>query len=312
MAPQPSKHGRCARQLIFFLPTLLLSSSTAALAAVVPTASYSSHCASPSPSPDRHADVSNDADLLSSFHLQPSTGFFSGRGADSLFSPNSCDGALHGARRSLSFHPRGVSRTADPTLLHLTATLTLFGCRAKTSDYEYDGRPENHRRNNRSSSSTVSFDLDGYYSTNSSELCVVGTGTEAAGDVRMTVHFASFGEAQGFGFGHGKGRISSLRDSTDDLYFETRDITIFGMCNGNQQQQVSASIWRTTDLERIVTVASVMLFCVFAGLWSLRASRNREEPPAMHVAVISLGCVALEFILSHWVFFLVTFVHMFS
>jgi len=177
MAPQPSKHGRCTRQLVFLLLTLLLSSSTAALAAVVPT-SYSSHCSSPSPAaPDRHADVSNDAELLSSFHLQPSTGFFSGRGANSLFSPN----------------------------------------------------------------------------TNS--------------EIR-------------------------------------------------QQQQVSASIWRM-DPQRIVTVASTTtLFCVFTTvLWRLRASRrNHEEPPAMsmamHVVIISLGCVALEFILSHWVFFLITFVHM--
>ena len=177
MAPQPSKHGRCTRQLVLFLLTLLLSSSTAALAAVVPT-SYSSHCSSPSPAaPDRHLDVSNDAELLSSFHLQPSTGFFSGRGANSLFSPN----------------------------------------------------------------------------TNS--------------EIR-------------------------------------------------QQQQVSASIWRM-DPQRIVTVASTTLFCVFTVFWSLRASRrNREEPRAMsmamHVVIIFLGCVALEFILSHWVFFLVTFVHMFS
>ena len=66
------------------------------------------------------------------------------------------------------------------------------------------------------------------------------------------------------------------------------------------------------DPQRIVT-----LFCVFTVFWSLRAGRrNREEPRAMsmamHVVIIFLGCVALEFILSHWVFFLVTFVHMFS
>jgi hypothetical protein len=212
----------------------------------------------------------------------------------------------------LSFLPRGVSRTADPTLLHLTATLTLFVCRVKT--YEYDGRPENYRRNNHS---TISFDLDGYYSSTFAELCMVGTGTEAAGDVLMTVHFTSIGIGEAQGFRHGKGRISSLRDSTDDLYFETRDITFFGMGN-QQQQQVPASIWRRMDPERIATVVSTMLFCVFTVLWRLQEAsrRNHEETPAMsmamHVVFISLGCVALEFILSHWVFFLVTFVHMFS
>lgn len=83
MAPQPSKHGRCTCQLVFYLLTLLvlLSLTTAALAVVAAPTSYSSHCASPSSAPDRHADDdSNDAD-------EPFTGFFSGRGADSLFSP---------------------------------------------------------------------------------------------------------------------------------------------------------------------------------------------------------------------------------
>ena len=42
----------------------------------------------------------------------------------------------------------------------------------------------------------------------------------------MTVQFISFDEPR---FGHGKGRISSLRDSTDDLYFEPRDITLLGV-----------------------------------------------------------------------------------
>ncbi|CAD6230339.1 unnamed protein product [Miscanthus lutarioriparius] len=145
MAPPPSNNPRhCTRQVrIVVVVLLLLSSIATTLAAAVPS-SYSSHCSSPSPAPDLPIDVGEDInELVSSFHL--STGFFSGSGADSVFYPDN-GGGLHHHHRSFNFnlHDRfftfisdGVSRTTDPALIHLTATLTLFGYRVET--YEYNG-----------------------------------------------------------------------------------------------------------------------------------------------------------------------------
>lgn len=71
---------------------------------------------------------------------------------------------------------------------------------------------------------------EGFYDTKtgflSMAICEERNGSTDC-QILMTVQFTSFDEPQGFG--HGKGRISSLRDSTDDLYFEPRDITLLGM-----------------------------------------------------------------------------------
>lgn len=160
MAPPPINPCRCIRQLCLFLPLLLSGTGTFA---TTNSNSYTSHCPSPAPAPDRHTDVGDDVELLKPFQLP--NGFFWGSGAESLFSPDT--GGIFG--RYSSFLPRGVSRTADPTLLHLTATLTLFGSRIeKNTTYwsNYDV--------------AISFHLDGYYSTTTSELCMVGSGTEAS------------------------------------------------------------------------------------------------------------------------------------
>ncbi|CAO1947966.1 unnamed protein product [Urochloa humidicola] len=72
-------------------------------------------------------------------------------------------------------------------------------------------------------------------------------------------------------------------------------------------QQVSESVWRM-DLQSIVMAwpASTALFCVFVILHILHARKPMSMPK---LAVLSLGCVALDLILSHWVF--VTLVYMF-
>jgi hypothetical protein len=64
--------------------------------------------------------------------------------------------------------------------------------------------------------------------------------------------------------------------------------------------------------------ACTTLLCVLVVLQMLRATRKQEapRPPAamstVTLAALSLGCVALDLVLSHWVFVLVTFVYMFS
>ncbi|KAJ1284771.1 hypothetical protein BS78_03G230700 [Paspalum vaginatum] len=97
----------------------------------------------------------------------------------------------------------------------------------------------------------------------------------------------------------------------------------FSVRGVDTQQQVTAggsTIWRMDRMEGIVRVASKMLFCVFVVLRQiLHAKRNHEEPSTMSsmaisrlVVVLSLGCVVLDLIMSHWVFLLVTFVYLFS
>ncbi|CAL4962081.1 unnamed protein product [Urochloa decumbens] len=87
-------------------------------------------------------------------------------------------------------------------------------------------------------------------------------------------------------------------------------------------QQVSKSVWRMDmDLQSVVRAwpASTTLLCVFVVLQLLRNKKDKEAQvaprPIMSMAMLvalSLGCVALDLILSHWVLVLVTFVYMFS
>uniref|UniRef100_K3XSY2 RING-type E3 ubiquitin transferase n=1 Tax=Setaria italica TaxID=4555 RepID=K3XSY2_SETIT len=124
---------------------------------------------------------------------------------------------------------------------------------------------------------------EGVYDTKTGYLSMVGC-RELNGStdcqVLITVQFTSF-DADRMGFGDGKGRISSLRDSTDELYFEARGIDLFGMYSG----QVSESI-RRMDLESIVTVASTTLSSVFTALQILHTKRNREAGPATSVTML--------------------------
>ncbi|XP_037463582.1 uncharacterized protein LOC119335573 [Triticum dicoccoides] len=149
---------------------LLLLLSTATFSAAVSTRSYSSICPTPAPAPDRHTDADDALSLARSFQIYD--GYFSG-GEGSLFSP---DDHLHGSYRSFSLFPDRAVRTTDPALLHLTATLTLAGPRFG----EYHRSHGN--RGNYTIPAYISFVLDGYYSSASLQLCMVGTGTEPAAD----------------------------------------------------------------------------------------------------------------------------------
>ncbi|KAM3332102.1 hypothetical protein ACQJBY_027745 [Aegilops geniculata] len=151
-----------------FLCFLLLASTAA-----VSAASYSSVCPMPGHADNRYTD-DNETLLLTSF-FQISTGYFSfSEGAHSLFSA-AADDDPYGSYRSFSLFPHGVYRTSDKDLVHLTATLTLTGPRVHT----YRGRG---RRENYTGSASVSFILDGFYSSASLELCMVGKGTEHSVD----------------------------------------------------------------------------------------------------------------------------------
>ncbi|TVU35521.1 hypothetical protein EJB05_17417, partial [Eragrostis curvula] len=187
MAPaSPSNPRHCTRQLWFLLPFLVLSGADTF--ATADLTSYSSHCPSPAPSPDSHTEVGDDVELLKPFHL--SNGFFSLLRDPNEFYSRSGAGSLifipDDPGNYFSFIPHGVSRTTDPALLHLTATLTLFGRRDE---------PRNISSQEsfwRMYEVAVSFYLDGYYSSTTSELCMVGTGTEFADTDRPAVkqHFA--------------------------------------------------------------------------------------------------------------------------
>ncbi|TKW16031.1 hypothetical protein SEVIR_5G273150v4 [Setaria viridis] len=86
----------------------------------------------------------------------------------------------------------------------------------------------------------------------------------------------------------------------------------------DSQQVSGSSIWRRMDMQSIARAwpATTTLFCVLVVLQILRNRMKHEAPPpAMSkttFVALSLGCVALDLILSHWVLFLVTFVYMFS
>uniref|UniRef100_A0A0D9V440 RING-type E3 ubiquitin transferase n=1 Tax=Leersia perrieri TaxID=77586 RepID=A0A0D9V440_9ORYZ len=128
---------------------------------------YSSLCSSPAETADLvvtgHHHQSHDDDEL---HLPlPSEGYFSGGGDLHFASEN------YRFRRSFSFFTLRASRTTNPAIHHLVAVVTLSGYRL--------GRHTN-------GSYSVSFHLDGYYSTEpasaSAVLCMVGSGSRARDD----------------------------------------------------------------------------------------------------------------------------------
>ncbi|XP_048568771.1 uncharacterized protein LOC125549384 [Triticum urartu] len=143
----------------------ILLASTATLSAAVTASSYSTACPSLAPAQDRHTDGDDAVALIRSFQI--SGGQFSG-GADGLFSP------VDDPYKARPFHflPHGASRTDDPALVHLTGTLTIFGPRSwRRGSHQYY-----------SEAASIAFVLDGYHSSASRELCMVGTGTEHAVD----------------------------------------------------------------------------------------------------------------------------------
>ncbi|TVU35523.1 hypothetical protein EJB05_17419, partial [Eragrostis curvula] len=147
--PQSHRALACLSLLIL----LLLPGATAA--------SYSSLCRSPAPAPDLPRDHYRSR-ITRRALPQISTGHFSGE-RNLHFAPDQS-----GIPRSFSFYTRRSARTTDPAVLHLSATLTLLGTHWRRYDRLY----------------SVSFDLEGYYSTATSpaELCMVGSGSYARED----------------------------------------------------------------------------------------------------------------------------------
>ncbi|PUZ55365.1 hypothetical protein GQ55_5G206300 [Panicum hallii var. hallii] len=146
---------------------LLLLSSTAALSSGAST--LDSICTIPSHPPKRRQSGKDDAlGLLNSFQLNFGY-FFGGEGIH--FAE---DGNASYVIRSFSLFPHSVDRTADDSLLHVAATLTLSGGRARSYLPSHHGR---RRRYRYVGDHHVRFYLDGYYSYASDELCMTGTGT---------------------------------------------------------------------------------------------------------------------------------------
>ncbi|KAM0919065.1 hypothetical protein ACQ4PT_008469 [Festuca glaucescens] len=102
------------------------------------------------------------------------------RAALTAFSPND---QLHNNYHSFALFPDSVNRTSDPALVHVAATLTLTGPRS--IKYVSHGRHRNH-----TFAQSISFVLDGYYSSASLQLCMVGTGTELATNGSSPKHYA--------------------------------------------------------------------------------------------------------------------------
>ncbi|XP_047054449.1 uncharacterized protein LOC124660668 [Lolium rigidum] len=162
----------------------LLLVSTSTVSAALTASSYSALCPSLKPASDSHTEDDDVLSLTRSFQI--SSGYFSGGfsgGADSLFSTG--DDLYNRIYRSFSVFPHGASRTSDPALAHLTATLTIKGPRGEP----YRGGRRSHNYTiGRSRSRSISFFLDGYYSSASLQLCMVGTGTELAADGSLKLY----------------------------------------------------------------------------------------------------------------------------
>ncbi|KAL6615785.1 hypothetical protein ACP70R_038055 [Stipagrostis hirtigluma subsp. patula] len=161
------------------LCVLFLLMSIATVTSAVPTSDdTSSLCAIPSPAP-KHVPAGKDKalPLLRSFQLN--AGYFFG-GEEIHFTKDGDDGNVSYSyvTRSFSMLPHHVERTVDPSLLHVAATLTLTGGRARQTVLG-GRRRRRHRFVDRHS---VSFYLDGYYSVTSAELCMAGWGTYSEDD----------------------------------------------------------------------------------------------------------------------------------
>ncbi|CAO2183274.1 unnamed protein product [Urochloa humidicola] len=132
---------------------LLLPATTAA--------SYSSLCHSPAAAPDHSSGGAPPLTLP-----WTSTGHFSGGGDLHFASGRYYPHAFYLSPRD------GGSATTDPAVTHLSATLTLEGTRLAGPGRRHGGdRPH-----------SVSFDLDGYHSAATGELCMVGSGSYARED----------------------------------------------------------------------------------------------------------------------------------
>jgi hypothetical protein len=192
----PPSANRSHQQLVV-LPVLLLllirisASAAAAADTSLSTLSYSHHCPNlPSALDLPGGEVSALGPDARVPVPEVSTGYFVG--GDRIFGPDPSS-----QPRSFSLLPSSVARTTNASLLHVSATLTVSGGRRPFRDrggrnlFEYDGRarhfrPRLPRFTGRRGS--ITFGLEGYYSTGSGDLCMVGTGSGRAAD-GSPVHF---------------------------------------------------------------------------------------------------------------------------
>uniref|UniRef100_A0A804UFZ3 RING-type E3 ubiquitin transferase n=1 Tax=Zea mays TaxID=4577 RepID=A0A804UFZ3_MAIZE len=192
----PPSANRSHQQLVV-LPVLLLlliripASAVAAADTSLSTLSYSHHCPNlPSALDLPGGEVSALGPDARVPVPEVSTGYFVG--GDRIFGPDPSS-----QPRSFSLLPSSVARTTNASLLHVSATLTVSGGRRPFRDrggrnlFEYDGRarhfrPRLPRFTGRRGS--ITFGLEGYYSTGSGDLCMVGTGSGRAAD-GSPVHF---------------------------------------------------------------------------------------------------------------------------
>ncbi|CAO1945519.1 unnamed protein product [Urochloa humidicola] len=173
MAPPAKNHNHLATDHLCFLLALTI----AALSSVA-SATDSSLCTIPSPAPKLVAAGNDTLQLIHSFRL--SAGYFFG-GEDIHFArDDSDDDSFSRVPRSFTLLPLQVGRTTNSTVIHVSATLTLTGGRSLDA-----AAAATNRRRNRfpaGGAHSVSFHLDGYYSSTSAELCMVGAGTYAEDD----------------------------------------------------------------------------------------------------------------------------------
>nr|CAB3477931.1 unnamed protein product [Digitaria exilis] len=164
MAP----HNSVVCRLCVLLLLLVVSTTTLSSAA---SSSDPFLCTMPSPAP-QHVPAGEDAlPILRSLELN--AGYFTG-GEDIHFTKDE-----HNATSSYSYVSRFFSllplhsdRTSNTTLFHVAATLTLFGGRAR--DYLGD---HSRRRHHYVVVQMVTFHFDGYYNSDSGELCMAGSGS---------------------------------------------------------------------------------------------------------------------------------------
>ncbi|KAJ1284769.1 hypothetical protein BS78_03G230500 [Paspalum vaginatum] len=155
----------------------LLLLSMAILSSSVVGAMDSSLCTIPSQTPEDvpTATGKDTLPLIDSFHL--SAGYFFG-GEDIHFAKDDSTESLFHVPRSLTLLPLRVHYTTNSTAIHVSATLTLYG------GLDHHAMATHRQRNSfmGSHSHTVSFHLDGYYSSASAELCMFGSGTYTMDD----------------------------------------------------------------------------------------------------------------------------------
>ncbi|KAL6845407.1 hypothetical protein ACP4OV_024902 [Aristida adscensionis] len=158
---RPRSSGPSAHLRLLLLTTILLP-----VAIATSYSSYATLCRFPVPARDLPVGLQSGSTQATGTLAVAgiSTGHFFG-GGDLLFSPD-----RPYAPRSFSFLPRRSSPTTDPTVVHLVATLILEGT----------GLPGTRHHSHHS----VSFDLDGYYSTATAsiDLCMVGSGSYPRND----------------------------------------------------------------------------------------------------------------------------------